>query len=146
MDNRHPTDIHGYEKRLMRAIRFLKAHPKVSDRNKDFVMEFLDMLKAEGLSHARQMGYVQRLTAIALMLGKDFDQADKKDIEKLTRAFNARDWAEWTTDNHRVAVKRFWRWLKGLEKGKDPLETEWIKIRRAESRTILPPDLLTKQN
>jgi hypothetical protein len=36
------------------------------------VMQFLERLKAEGLSLARQMGYVQRLTAIAVMLEKDF--------------------------------------------------------------------------
>ena len=64
-------------------------------------------------------------------------------LERL-KAVNARDWAEWTKDNYRVAVKRFWRWMKGLEKGKDPIETEWIKIGKAESKPILPEDLLPR--
>jgi hypothetical protein len=38
-------------------------------------MQFLDRLKAEGPSLARQAGYVQRLTSIAVVLGKDFDKA-----------------------------------------------------------------------
>lgn len=88
------------------------------------------------------MGYVQRLTTIASIVQKDLDQADKQDVERLVRIINAKDWAEWTKDGYRVAVKRFWRWLKALENGKDPAETEWIRIGKASSRTILPQDLL----
>jgi len=108
-------------------------------------MQFLDRLKAEGLSLARQAGYVQRLTTIAATLGKDFDKTNQQDIEQLIRAVNAKDWAEWTKDNYSVTVKRFWRWLRELPRGKDPPETEWIRIGKAESRTILPQDLLTKE-
>ena len=43
-------------------------------------MQFLDRLKAEGLSIARQAGYVQRLTTIAVILGKDFDKTNQEDI------------------------------------------------------------------
>jgi integrase len=138
------TDIHDYKRRLERAVKFLGAHPKVTDQNKTLIMQFIDRLKAEGLSVARQAGYVQRLTTIAVMVRKDFDLATKEDIESLTRTINAREWAEWTKDNYRVTVKRLWRWLRNLEKGKDPPETEWIKIGKAASRTILPEDLLTK--
>jgi integrase len=42
-------------------------------------------------------------------------------------------------------VRRFWRWLKGLPRGKDPPETEWISIGKAQNRTILPQGLLTKE-
>jgi site-specific recombinase XerD len=120
MRDRHAIDIHNYKRRLERAINFLNAHPKVSDHNKTLVKQFLDRLKAEGLSIARQAGYVQRLTTIAVILGKDFDKTNQEDIEQLIRTFNAKDWAEWTKDNYRVTVKRFWRWLNGLEKGRDP--------------------------
>jgi len=138
-------DLHNYKRRLERAIQFLNCHPKASRKNKQKILEFLERLKAEGLSLARQTGYVQRLTTIAVMLDKDFEEATKQDIEKLMKTVNARDWAEWTKDNYRVAVKRFWRWMNGLEKGKDPPETEWIRIGKAESKTILPEDLLTRE-
>jgi len=141
----HATDIHNYPRRLERAIKFLNAHRGVSEHNKTLVMQFLDRLKAEGLSLARQAGYVQRLTSIAVILKKDFDKTNQQDIEQLIRTVNAKDWAEWTKDNYRVTVKRFWRWLKGLARGKDPPETEWITIGKAQSRTILPEDLLTKE-
>jgi hypothetical protein len=54
---------------------------------------------------------VQRLTTIAVMLGKDLKEATKQDIEKLMKTVNARDWAEWTKDNYGVAIKRFWCWM-----------------------------------
>ena len=142
----HETDIHNFKRRLERAIKFLNAHPGVSQHNKALVMQFLDRLKAEDLSLARQMGYVQRLTAIAVILGKDFDKTNQEDVEQLIKAVNAKGWAEWAKDNYRVAVKRFWRWLKDLPRGKDPAETEWIRTGKAQSRTILPQDLLTKED
>jgi len=145
MRDRHAIDIHNYPRRLERAIKFLNAHRGVSEHNKTLVMQFIDRLKAEGLSIARQAGYVQRLTTIAIILGKDFDKTNQEDIEQLIRTFNAKDWAEWTKDNYRVTVKRFWRWLKELPRGKDPPETEWITIGKAQSRTVLPEDLLTKE-
>jgi hypothetical protein len=116
MRDTHPIQVHDYEKRLNWAVRHLKAQPNVSQRNKDHIMKFLDRLNAEGLSLARQTGYVQRLTTIAVMLQKDFHFAAKEDIERLTRTINAREWAEWTKDNYRVSVKRLRRWLKNLEK------------------------------
>jgi len=120
MRDTHPIQVHDYERRLNRAVRHLKAQANVSQQNKDHIMRFLDRLKAEGLSLARQAGYVQRLTTIAVMLKKDFHLATKEDIESLTRTINAREWAEWTKDNYRVTVKRLWRWLRNLEKGKRP--------------------------
>jgi len=99
------VDIHGYERRLERAVQFLKAHREVSNRSKQKILHFLERLKAEGLSYARQTGYVQRLTAIALMLGKEFDDVDKQDIERLMKTVNAKDWAEWTKDNYRVRLE-----------------------------------------
>lgn len=145
MRDKDTTDIHDYPRRLERAIRLLETHPEISQHNKQLVMKFLDSLKAEGLSFARQTGYVQRLTAIASMLQKDFDRVTKQDIEKLMMVVNGKKWTEWTKDNYRVAVKRFWRWLRALDEDEDPPETRWIKIGKAQSRPILPDDLLTKE-
>ncbi len=71
MRESHPTDIHDFQRRLGRAVKFLEEHPRVSRHNKAVAMQFLERLKAEGLSLTRQMGYIQRLTAIAVILGKD---------------------------------------------------------------------------
>lgn len=90
MRDRQPIDIHNYPKRLERAIRLLETHPKISHINKQLVVKFLNGLKAEGVSIARQAGYVQRLTAIAIMLEKNVDGVTRQDIEKLMIAINGR--------------------------------------------------------
>ena len=46
-------DVHNYERRLLRAVRFLNNHSKVSFENKRKILEFLESIRAEGLSLAR---------------------------------------------------------------------------------------------
>jgi hypothetical protein len=50
-------DLHDYGRRLECAIRFLNVHTKVSRKNKQKILQFLERLKAEGLSLGRQTGY-----------------------------------------------------------------------------------------
>ena len=138
-------DVHNYERRLARAFRFLKNHPKISPENKQKILEFLEYTKAEGLSLARQVSYVQWLTTIAVLLKKDFEDSDRRDVERLLTSLNSRDWSDATKENHREAVKKFWRWLRGVEKGKDPADTDWFKVGRHKSREILPEQLLTRE-
>jgi site-specific recombinase XerD len=113
-------DVHNYEGRLVRAVRFLKNHPKVTSENKRKILEFLEHIKAEGLSLARQVSYVQWMTTIAILLRRNFDESNKQDVEQLLVKLNGRDWSDATKENHREAVKKFWRWLRNVEKGKDP--------------------------
>lgn len=56
----------------------------ISQKNKDKIWGFLDRLKSNGLSPSRQVGHVQRMTAIAAILVKDFDKATKHNVEQLT--------------------------------------------------------------
>ena len=61
----------------------MRNRTEVSQHNEDLIPQFLDRLKAEALSFARQVGYVQRLTTIAVIAHKDLDQTDKQDVERL---------------------------------------------------------------
>jgi len=138
-------DVHNYERRLVRAVRFLNNHSKVSSENKRKILEFLEHIKAEGLSLARQVSYTQWLTTIALLLRKNFEDTDRSDVERLLVKVNSRDWSDSTKENHREAVKRFWRWLRGLKDGKDPEETDWFKVGKHKPREILPEELLSRE-
>ena len=100
-------DIHNYGQRLKRAIRFLENHLEISLENKSRILGFLDRIKAEGLSPARQVAYVQWLTTTATMLEKSFDEATKHDIEKLMMTINNRDWSNSTRENYRETIKKF---------------------------------------
>ncbi len=48
-----------------------------------------------------------------------------------------------TQQNHRQAIKRFWRWLGKCPEGKDPPETDWFKA--GKGRKILPEELLARE-
>jgi hypothetical protein len=105
-------DIHNYPQRLERAVRFLKRHPKVTDENKAQILRFLEHIKAENLSLARQVSYVQCMTTIAVTLRqKNFKKTKKQ--ERLLAKFNSRAWSDATKENYHEAVKKFWRWLEG---------------------------------
>jgi len=140
-------DIHNYPQRLERAIRFLKNHPRIVEENKTQIFKFLERIKAEGLSLARQVSYVQWMTTIAVALpaGMTFQETTKLDVEHLLADFNGRDWSDSTKENYHEAVKKFWRWLRGLPQGKDPEETEWVKVGGAKGRRLVPEELLTSE-
>jgi|GEM_PF-1268452 len=106
-------DAHKYQCRLIRALRFLNNQAKIGLEKEKYILGFLEHIKAEGLSLARQVSYVQWLTAIAVMLGKSFDKADKHDTESLFARINGRNWSDATKGNHKEAIK-FWRWLKDI--------------------------------
>jgi len=46
-------DIHNYQQRLDRAVRFLNKHPRITNENKTHILKFLEHIKAENLSLAR---------------------------------------------------------------------------------------------
>jgi hypothetical protein len=60
--------IHHSGNRLKRAIAYLKSRSTITEENKTQILKFLDRITAEGLSPARQVSYVQWLTAIATAL------------------------------------------------------------------------------
>lgn len=139
-------DIDNYQQRLERAVRFLKNHRKVTEENTAQILKFLEHIKAENLSLARQVSYVQWLTTIAVTLRrKDFTKTKKQNVEALLAKFNGREWSDATKENYREAVKKFWRRLRGLPKGEDLEETEWVKVGGAKGRKIIPEELLTHE-
>jgi len=133
-------NIHHYDKRLERAVNHLKNHPKITEENKAQILSFLERITAEGLSLARQVSYVQWLTTIAaaLLPGRNFTDTTQADVQRIVAGFNNRDWTDSTRQNHRQAIKRFWRWLRKCPEGEDPPETEWFKAGKGKGRRILP--------
>jgi len=140
-------DIHNYENRLHRATRFLKNHPNIHDENKTKILAFIDHIKAESLSLARQVSYTQWLTTVAAALpsGRRFEEMTKQDVERLAADLNSRNWRDSTKENHRQAIKKLWRWLRNLPPGEDPAETKWMKIGKGKGRQFLPEELLSRE-
>lgn len=139
-------DIHHSSRKLKNAVRYLNACSDICTENKRKILEFQAWLGANGFSLLRQVFYVQHLTWIARMLRKPFDRCTKQNLLELMKTVNAENWSEWTKRGYSVVVKKFWRWLKDCSDGEDPPETKWIKIKNIKESSLLPDDLLTKED
>jgi len=59
------VDVHDYAGRMERALNHLKNHQGISECNKRKLLEYLEHLEDEGLSLARRVTHLVRLTRIA---------------------------------------------------------------------------------
>ena len=120
----------------------IKISPKVSDSNRKILFKFHKKLLAENLSRARVIYYLNRLFVIAGWIKVDFDKAEKKNIEDIMRKINRMEYTEWTKKDYRVALKKFYKWLKGNEeKGVYPPEVSWISTNISIDKQELPHNL-----
>jgi hypothetical protein len=75
VDNGERPDIHEYNRRMGRALKRLNDHPGISEENKRRLLEYLECLEDEGLSLARRVTHLVRLTRVAELLNGDFESA-----------------------------------------------------------------------
>ena len=101
--------------KLRRAKDFIKETDEITSANKEYIISFADRLSAEGLGIPRQIKYCYNLKTIAMLLGKDFNKATKKDIEVLCSKINNSDYTEWTKHDCLVDIKRSYKWLKDTD-------------------------------
>jgi len=135
-------DIHGSEGRLMAAERSL--HNPVSERDRKLLKEFERQLLSEGLTSIRVAKYLYTLSRIAEMLGKPFEEATVEDIKDLVYRIERSGYSPWTKKDYKVALKRFYKWLKGNNEEYPP-EVKWIKTTLKAKDELLPEDLLTEE-
>jgi hypothetical protein len=137
------ADFHDYAGRIERALRHLNNHPDIGSENKERLLRYLEHLEDEGLSLARRVTQLVRLTLIAETLAKDFDSASREDLQRLIRRLKermakangqspARTLSERSLEDYQNTVKKFWRWLKAPPSGDvdgywNPPETAWMK-------------------
>jgi len=76
------------------------------------------------------------------MLGKNFDEVNKTDIEQLVNRLERSTYSAWTKHDYKVAIKRFYKWLNG---GEDyPATVKWIKTTLKRKDVLLPKNMLTE--
>ena len=136
-------DIHEYKRKLNNSLRKLEKS-KLSKANKKAIFEFHQECFAEGLSVPRIERYVFILRQIAEILGKDFKKATKRDIIRVMQEIESRDYTEWTKLFYKVALKKFYRWLRGTKD--PPPEVAWIKLTMKNGNHKLPEELLTPED
>jgi len=139
--------LYGYAGRLRDAFAIIDKAKDVSKRNKKDIHRFADHCTAEGLSLARTVKYVFTLRTLAQLLDKDFEKADKDDIEALMGKIerSERCYSEYTKKDFRICIKKFYRWLRGTEEGYPP-EVKWLKTTLRPDRKKIPQELLTEDD
>ncbi|MBI4441198.1 hypothetical protein HY639_03450, partial [Candidatus Woesearchaeota archaeon] len=103
------VSIYDMDKRLAQTMQKIQD-AAISARNKEIILDFCNTASSEGLTKTRvaKIAYVCRI--LAEMLEKDFDIADKKDIEALIRKIHTRGIEAWTIYGYKVIVKKLYKW------------------------------------
>ncbi|MFZ5501120.1 MAG: tyrosine-type recombinase/integrase, partial [Candidatus Micrarchaeota archaeon] len=100
---------------------------------------------SEGLGKIRVLKYLRMLSRLAeKFFEKDFEDANRKDIEKILAKIEASELAAWTKRDYRVALKKFYRFLRGTDEY--PPEVSWIKTSIRNSKHLLPEGLLLEED
>lgn len=131
--------LHDPTPKINIELERLKTLPD-SDRN--LILEFKNFLEAQGLSGLRVYKYLYTLRRFHNMLGKHFQDADRKDLERVIAEIEKSNMAAWTKQSYKVIVKRFYKWLYGEEQY--PPEVSWIKPRIGKHQEKDPDQLITR--
>jgi len=96
------------------------------------------------------------------MLQKDFVDATEDDIRTVVGKLNTmrfqvlrkegnettvfeRQLSDWTKQGYKIALKKFYRWLRKKRRGQNPVETDWIEGKKIRTK-INASDLLSPED
>ncbi len=133
--------LYNYSKSIANAEQRIRD-AVYSQKNKDSIFSFINVLYAEGLSESRIVKYLGQLNILAEWFEKDFDEVTKSDIYRVVALIERSDRKPWTKQAYKVTIKRFFRWLHNSNV--DPEMTSWIKTNIKQCDQILPEELLTE--
>ena len=139
-------NLYDYDKIINRTFALMQKD--LSENNFRLIKKFDRVLVNESLSDARRSKILSTLLSLSRMLGTNWDETNKEDIEELVYKFNkkfSKDGQETnTTADHKKILKNFYRWIKFDSRDQkavgDPTETSWIRIRKP--RETLTADML----
>lgn len=143
----HPMadSLYNVERRMTRVIENVKTSASLSDRKKQLILEYKDEMLANGLSKGRAVRFTYYMIRLAEWLPCEFEEADLATIKALVSRIEASDYVPFSKMEHKLALRRFYKWLRGTEDY--PREVKWIPMRlKASDRTKLPEELLTERD
>jgi site-specific recombinase XerD/ribosomal protein S27AE len=111
----------------------------MNNKNRKLILDFYRYCMMQGLSRPRLLKYLGALEYFSKTLDKDFDKADRKDIENLVAVIQERNTTSWTKHGQKIMIKRFYKWLKGNDEEYPP-EVKWLKSSRKKCDEKLPSE------
>lgn len=142
---RDRINVHKSDVRYERAIEALKLERRITERNRRLILSFAGDLQAEGISELRTSKYLYLLRQIAIMFQKNFDKVTLADTKRIVVDINKSDYAEWSKNDYKITLKRFYKWLRKLPDQQEPPETSWIRTGHPKNG-MLPEELLTEED
>ncbi len=124
----------------------LKSATDISESDKVDIIKLVEHLQTRDISKLRAAKYIYHLLVLARIAGRPLRELAKEDIEKLVGWIKASNYAEETKHGYKVALKKFYQWLKGCNEDEHeyPQEVRWIKT-TIKKRRLLPEALLTTE-
>ncbi|MDP2750102.1 MAG: tyrosine-type recombinase/integrase, partial [Nanoarchaeota archaeon] len=143
---KNSSKLYNFERAIISEVASLKACEKISERNKEMILEFKDYLMSNNVGTPRVMRYINALKQLTIFLQKDLDTITMKDSERLIAMLNQSIYSPWTKSTYKTMFKRVIKWVKGTECYPD--EVKWIKtrIKRNEIRLPSEGDLMTEDD
>ena len=135
-------DVHDQAHGLQLALNSIKADSKIGYDDRLAIIEFDTACAAEGLSLLRRIHYLRLLAQLARNMGKPLKDAEKQDIVRLLSRLEPRGYSEWSMHDFKVALKKYYRWLRGSEEY--PPEVKWVKTTTKNNHKKLPEEVLTE--
>ena len=140
-------DIHKTQSRLNAIEKKIASDKNILPVNKNYIADFLDEQKAKGLRPTTLTKDMYSIWFVGCNLKKDFKQCDKADIIKVCGVIEKQNWSEKTKRNHTVIIKKFWKWLEGIEEKKVyPKIVSWINTNEKIKNKKLPEELLSEED
>lgn len=135
-------DIYNTKQRLESVPNKIKCS-NISDSNKQKLAEFTHHCLADSVGKNKVSRYLYDLYNITLWLDRDFEKAEKGDIERVLFKLQETNYSEWTKRGHKVIIRKFYKWLRNSRVYPD--EVDWIKTTIKENHKKLPEEILTPE-
>jgi integrase/recombinase XerD len=131
--------------RYTRAIEALKQEERITDHNRRLILRFVGDLQAEGISELRTSKYLHLLRQLTIRFSKNLDKVTPADTRRIVAEINRSDYADWSKNDYKITLKRFYKWLRKLPDQREPPETSWIRTGHPKNG-MLPEELLTEDD
>ena len=135
-------DIHHHKRTLEAKLRWLDKTGEVNEADKQLILDFYKDSVARGLSITRNIKYLILLSQLSKMLKVGFKNARKTHIKDLIIHLEQSKYSDWSKKDFKVAIKRFYKWLKGKDE-EFPEVIKWLKPKLRNEKHKLPEELLT---
>ncbi len=121
--------IYDYDYRLRNALSLL-GRSSLCDRDRELVLSFVDLLTAQGVSRGRLAKYVFHLKVAGERLALPFEDAGRRDIERLMASLHRDGYAPNTVADYSMVMKRFYKFVRCGNIDVDtpyPTEVRWLR-------------------